>query len=210
MNSAAKETQNASLDFVRHVMADAVLSAEKIQTVTKRYKSRVTYPNTQFASDLRNIAMMIAGGLPTKIYFVSLSGFDTHANQLNVHSRLLKEFAEGISAFITDLEQQGQSERMLVLTFSEFGRRVAENASGGTDHGTAEPVFIIGPGVRAGLHGRRPSLTNLDNGDLVFTTDFRSIYATVIEDWLGANARLILGHDFPKTSLVNQKAKTAR
>ncbi|MGC8742019.1 MAG: DUF1501 domain-containing protein [Candidatus Sumerlaeaceae bacterium] len=207
LNEPSQSPQNHSLDFIRHVMADALISADKIHDVAKRYKGGITYPAWPFASNLRTIASMIAGGLPAKIYFTSLSGFDTHANQLNTHARLLKEFSESTAAFMADLERQHNADRVLIMTFSEFGRRVAENASGGTDHGTAESLFIIGKGIRPGFAGKRPSLSNLDNGDLIFTTDFRSVYATVLEDWLGAASRAVLPREFPKLPLIATPAR---
>jgi uncharacterized protein (DUF1501 family) len=148
---------------------------------------------------------MIAGGLHTRIYYVTLTGFDTHANQLNTHDNLLERFANGVAAFQRDMEAQGNAQRTLIMTFSEFGRRVAENASGGTDHGTAAPMFLVGDMLNAGMTGKRPSLTDLDQGDLKYTTDFRGIYASVLEQWLGADSKLILGKAFPQFGIVKQK-----
>jgi uncharacterized protein (DUF1501 family) len=202
LNAPDLGARNSNLDFIRHVMADAVLSADKVQEVARRYKGGIDYPNDPFAANLRTVAAMIAGGLPARVYFVSLSGFDTHANQLNTQARLLQQFANGVAAFQADLEKQGNADRVVTMVFSEFGRRVQENANGGTDHGTAEPMFVIGKNIRAGLNGKRPSLTNLDgNGDLVFTTDFRSVYATLLERWLAADSATILGRKFPTLSI---------
>lgn len=197
--------QNDTLDFLRKVTANAVLSADRVQQVSRGYKSTVDYPGDPFAVSLKTVAKMIAGNLPTRIYYVTLSGFDTHANQLGSHGNLMKRFAQGVAAFQKDLEQQGNADRVLTLTFSEFGRRVAENASGGTDHGTAAPMFIIGDAINPGMAGRAPSLSDLDNGDLKFTTDFRSVYGSLMEQWLGAPSEAVLGHKFPQIGLIQEK-----
>ena len=129
-------------------------------------------------------------------------GFDTHSNQLADQRRLLIELADAMAVFYQDVEQQGNADRLLSFTFSEFGRRVAENASGGTDHGVAGPIFVFGNKIKPGLHGEHPSLSDLDQGDLKHSIDFRSVYATVIEKWLGAKSAPILGHEFPLLDFV--------
>ena len=132
------------------------------------------------------------------------SDLDTHANQAPTQDRLLTELAEAVTAFQADLQKQGNAGRVLTVTFSEFGRRVAENASGGTDHGTAAPLFICGPAVRGGVYAAHPSLKpgDLDHGDLKFSTDFRQVYATILENWLGAQSAPILGGEFKKLKFV--------
>ncbi len=145
---------------------------------------------------------MISGGLTTRVYYASQGGFDTHAGQLNAHDRLMTELNDALAAFIADLKQQGNFERVLLLTFSEFGRRVAENANGGTDHGAAAPMFVLGGRVKPGLFGKYPSLTDLDNGDLKFNTDFRSVYGSVLENWLVAPSEKVLGRKFPTLPIV--------
>jgi uncharacterized protein (DUF1501 family) len=134
--------------------------------------------------------------MPTRVYYAHIGGFDTHGGQKGAHERLLEELSGGIAAFYRDLEQQGNADRVLTIAFSEFGRRVAENASGGTDHGTAAPMFIVGGGVKPGIYGRQPSLTDLDQGDLKYAVDFRSVYATTIERWMRADAAKVLGARF--------------
>lgn len=191
-------SENASLDFLRQTAMNATLSAEKVRRAASRYKGGVEYPRQQLGQALQTVAKMIAGGLPTRIYYVSHGGFDTHANQQNQHGRLLRELAESVAAFQRDLELQGQAERVVIMTFSEFGRRVRENASGGTDHGAAAPLLIMGKGVRGGLQGRAPSLTDLDEGDLRHAVDFRSVYATMLRDWFAVDARPTLGREFAK------------
>lgn len=198
----AYRPQNDTLDFLRKVTANAVLSSDRVKEVSRKYKGGVSYPGDAFGTGLRTIAKMIAGNLPTRIYYVTLGGFDTHVNQLGAHANLMDRFTRGITAFQKDLELQGNADRVLTLTFSEFGRRVEENASNGTDHGTAAPMFLIGKNVKPGLAGKRPDLTNLDNGDLRFTTDFRSVYASLLENWLGAPSQTVLGGKFNPVDIV--------
>jgi uncharacterized protein (DUF1501 family) len=145
---------------------------------------------------------MIAGGLTTRVYYASQGGFDTHAGQFNTHERLITELNDTIAAFVADLKQQGNFERVLLITFSEFGRRVAENANGGTDHGTAAPMFVLGGRVKPGLFGKHPSLTDLDHGDLKFNTDFRSVYGTVLDSWLNTPSQIVLGRKFPSLAIL--------
>jgi uncharacterized protein (DUF1501 family) len=142
---------------------------------------------------------MVRAGLKTRIYYVSMGGFDTHSGQggpQGNHANLLRQYGDALATFYRDLKQQGNDKRVLTMTFSEFGRRVRVNGSNGTDHGTAAPVFLAGPMVRAGIVNRHPSLRDLDNGDLKYNTDFRSVYTTLIEDWMGADAEQVLGKKF--------------
>jgi uncharacterized protein (DUF1501 family) len=146
---------------------------------------------------------MIRGGLPTRVYYVSLGGFDTHAGQAGRHDQLMNQFAQGVSAFWADMKQQKNDQRVLMMSFSEFGRRVAQNASGGTDHGAAAPMFLFGPCVQdQGLVGRHPSLTDLDQGDLKYGIDFRSVYASILETWLEAPSKPILGQQFRTMPII--------
>jgi uncharacterized protein (DUF1501 family) len=145
---------------------------------------------------------MIAGGLPTRVYYVALSGFDTHAGQRQRHDQLMKQLADGVSAFWADMKQQKNDDRVLMMTFSEFGRRVQQNASGGTDHGAAAPMFLFGPAVKAGCWGKHPSLTDLDQGDLRFNVDFRNVYATVLQNWMDAPSKPILGQQFKTMNIL--------
>ena len=137
-----------------------------------------------------------AGGLPTRVYYVSLGGFDTHANERGRHDQLMQQFAAGVSAFWQDLKKQENQDRVLMMTFSEFGRRVEQNASGGTDHGAAAPMFLFGPKLKQGVVGQHPSLTNLDSGDLKYHVDFRSVYAGILQTWLKTPSLPILGRQF--------------
>jgi uncharacterized protein (DUF1501 family) len=192
----------STLDFLQRTALDAQLSSDKILAIARKYKSSVVYPQGQLAASLNIIARMIAGGLPTRVYYASQGGFDTHAGQINAHERLMGDFNDATAAFIADLKQQGNFERVLLMTFSEFGRRVQENANGGTDHGAAAPMFVLGGKVKAGFLGKHPSLSDLDHGDLKFNTDFRSVYGTVLDQWLKAPSQLVLGRKFPALTIV--------
>lgn len=147
---------------------------------------------------------MIAADLPTRVYYVSLGGFDTHANQAGRHATLLEELGKALEQFARGLREDGLLDRVLTMTFSEFGRRVAENGSQGTDHGAAAPLFVMGSRVRPGLHGRHPTLKTeeLDRGDLKWKIDFRAIYATVLSDWMKVDAGRILGAKYPRLRFI--------
>ena len=200
--AGSAENNLSTLDFLRRTSLDAQLSSDKILAIARKYKSTVPYPPGQLAASLNIVARMIAGGLPTRVYYASQGGFDTHAGQINTHERLMVEFNDALTAFVADLKQQGNFERVLLMTFSEFGRRVQENANGGTDHGAAAPMFLLGGLVKAGLFGKHPSLVDLDHGDLKFTTDFRSVYGTVLDQWLKAPSQIVLGRKFPALAIV--------
>ncbi|HEX4054973.1 MAG TPA: DUF1501 domain-containing protein [Tepidisphaeraceae bacterium] len=190
------------LDFLHRTAMDAQLSSEEILRLTRTHSSSGTYPATEFGNGLKTVAAMIAGGLPTRVYYVSLTGFDTHAAQLPRHDALMKQLSEGLSAFWQDLKQQKNDDRVLLMTFSEFGRRVQQNASNGTDHGAAAPMFVMGPGIRQGIVTNHPSMSNLDQGDLKYVVDFRSVYASVLQNWLETPSKPILGDQFPLLPLV--------
>ena len=204
IGAIAGKTQNdlSTLDFLQRTALDAQLSSDKVLAIARKYKSTVPYPPGQLAASLNVIGRMIAGGLETRVYYASQGGFDTHAGQINTHERLMTEFNDALAAFVADLKQQGNFERVLLMTFSEFGRRVQENANGGTDHGAAAPMFLIGGKVKPGLLGKHPSLTDLDHGDLKFNTDFRSVYGGVLDRWLNAPSEVVLGRKFPALPIV--------
>ena len=196
------KTDLSTIDFLQRTALDAQLSSDKILAIARKYKSNVPYPQGRLAASLSMIARMIAGGLPTRVYYASQGGFDTHAGQVNAHERLMGELNDALSAFATDLKQQGNFDRVLLITFSEFGRRLVENANGGTDHGAAAPMFIVGGTVKPGLFGKYPSLSDLDYGDLKFNTDFRSVYGTVLDKWLRAPSQVVLGRKFPALPII--------
>jgi uncharacterized protein (DUF1501 family) len=202
IGTAAPDDGGSNLEFLERTALDAEISSQDIQRITKTYQPTTDYPPTRLGSDLKLIAQLIAGGLPTRIYYAHLGGFDTHAGQKPTHDRLMREFSEAITAFTTDLKAQGNFGRVLVMSFSEFGRRVAENASHGTDHGAAGPMFLFGGAIQPGLHGTAPSLTDLDRGDLRHSIDFRSVYATVLKRWLGTDPLPILHRPFPILDLI--------
>ncbi len=194
----------SALDFLERTAMDAQVSSDKIRAVSAKVDNKATYPQSQLANGLKLVARLIGGGLPTRVYYVSQGGYDTHTNQAGAQQRLLKDLGDSVKAFTDDMKAQGNLSRVLVMTFSEFGRRVAENASGGTDHGAAAPMFIIGQKVRAGLLGKYPSLApgDLVNGDLKYNVDFRSVYAGVLEEWLKTPSAPILGKKFEPLACV--------
>ncbi|MGD0463602.1 MAG: DUF1501 domain-containing protein [Tepidisphaeraceae bacterium] len=195
-------TSADQLDFLHRTAMDAQLSSEEILRLTRSHASSGTYPANEFGNGLKTVAAMIAGGLPTRVYYVSLSGFDTHAAQLQRHDALMKTLSDGLGAFWKDLKEQGNDSRVLMMTFSEFGRRVQQNASNGTDHGAAAPMFLLGSSIRQGIVGGHPSLSDLDQGDLKYGVDFRSVYASVLQNWLQTPSKPILGDQFPLLPLV--------
>ena len=145
---------------------------------------------------------MINAGLKTRIYYVTLDGFDTHSNQRDAHAGLLNQLSGAVSAFLEDITHHGHGRRLMVMSFSEFGRRVKENASNGTDHGAAAPMFLAGQNVIGGLMGEHPSMTDLDDGDVKFHTDFRRVYAGVLHQWLGWDAAALIGKQFAPLDVV--------
>lgn len=191
-----------TMDYLRRTALDAQVSSDRILEITRRVRSSVTYPNSQLASSLHLVSRLIAGGMPTRVYYVSQGGYDTHSGQAGSHDRLLGELDAAVGAFVSDLEAQGNFRRVMLMTFSEFGRRVAENNSGGTDHGAAAPLFVIGGGVKPGIYGRQPSLNELVRGDLVYNVDFRSVYATILEKWMTARSESVLHRKFTTLDFI--------
>lgn len=192
--------------FLMRTALDAQLSSDRIREAVGR-RPLVDYPgNNPLARQLRMVGAMIRSGMRTRVYYVTLGGFDTHANQLGSHGNRMRQFGEAMKLFQDDLRAQGNQSRVLTMVFSEFGRRVAQNASGGTDHGTAAPMFLVGPMVRPGVLGQHPSLEDLDSGDLRHTVDFRSIYAAILEDWMRSPSLDVLGANFPKASILRPEA----
>jgi uncharacterized protein (DUF1501 family) len=192
------QSPGSALDFLERTALDAQVSSDKIRTIASRVENQATYPVSQLGNSLKLVAKLIGGGLATRVFYVSQGGYDTHTNQAGTHERLIKELGDSVKAFVADLKAQGNLSRVLVMTFSEFGRRVAENASSGTDHGAAAPMFVIGDKVKAGLLGKYPSLapSDLFQGDLKYNLDFRSVYAGVLENWLRTESAPILGRQF--------------
>jgi uncharacterized protein (DUF1501 family) len=200
--AGALDAAAANLDFLRKTSLSALSSADKLKEVTASYKPAATYPANGLGEKLKIVAQIIAGELGTRVIFVSLDGFDTHAQQANAHQGLLAELSSAIRAFFQDLKGHSLDDRVVLATFSEFGRRVKENGSLGTDHGAASQVFVAGPSVKGGLHGQHPSLTDLVEGDLKFHTDFRSVYATLLTKILDWPSEKVLGGSFPLVEFV--------
>jgi len=200
--SGAAKHGGSTLDFLQRTALDAQISADKISAIAGKFQPSADYPRSPLGQSLSLVSRLIAGGLPTRVYYVSQGGYDTHTQQPGAHDRLLGELGDSLAAFCKDLRAQGNFSRVVIMTFSEFGRRVAQNGSNGTDHGAAAPMFIFGGTAKAGLYGKYPSLTQLDRGDLAFNVDFRSVYATVLEKWLGAPADKVLGKAFPLLPVV--------
>ncbi len=182
------------LDFLRRATATALTNADRLKSLNSNYKPAVDYPATGLANRLKLIAQMVAAELPARIYYVSLDGFDTHAQQEGGHAALLAELGGAILAFQRDLVGHGLADKVLLSTFSEFGRRVSENGSLGTDHGAASMLFALSPN-KGGLYGTHPSLTDLEDGDLKQTSDFRSVYASLL-NWLQIPSEPVLGERF--------------
>lgn len=197
-----------NLGYLYKTLAETVSSADYIYDKSAKsvHRTKGAYPAHELGNRLKTVSELIQSDTSTRVYYVSISGFDTHVNQAGQQERLLKQYAEAVKAFMDDLKTVNRQNDVLLMTFSEFGRRVKQNASNGTDHGTANNVFLVGGGLSgtSGEHvyNRAPDLGNLDEGDLKFSVDFRSIYATLLADWLKTDDLAILGGKFPKLGLV--------
>lgn len=201
---SARESQPSEgnlLDFVSASTAAAMQASERLETALTTPDNSGDFPNSQLGDKLKVVSRLLLAGLKTRVYYLTLDGFDTHANQLVAHAGLMRQWSEALQSFHSRLDRAGMGDRVLVMTFSEFGRRVAENASQGTDHGAAAPAFLSGPRLEKTLIGAQPSLSDLDDGDLKFHTDFRKVYATLIEDWLGASSKDVLNDDHQKIAI---------
>ena len=203
---AGRDSSQDSVDqlsFLKRTTMDAQVSSVKVREAVAK-QSLVSFPGGNLSNQLKMISAMIRSEMPTRVYYATLGGFDTHANQAGQHTRLLRQVGDSLKAFYDDIKAQGNSGRVMTMVFSEFGRRVGQNASGGTDHGTAAPMYFIGDMVNPGLHGTHPSLTNLDNGDLKFTLDFRSVYAGVLDGWMAADSSQVLGKRWKAAPVINK------
>ena len=205
--AAESAEKNSTLDFLRKTTSTAALTAKRLESLGDSYQTKAGYPGNGLGQKLKTVAQLITADLGTRIFFVSLNGFDTHSQQEGAHAALLGELSTALSAFCQDMEDHKLRERILVATYSEFGRRVKENGSLGTDHGTASQMFVVTSeghkNSKAGLIGKHPSLTDLDKeGDMKFHTDFRSVYATLLESWLEIPSGKVLGGKFKKMNFV--------
>lgn len=181
---------------------DSLTASSIVQGAASEHKTSVEYPRNDFGSRLKLAAQIINSDLKPRIVYLDIGGFDTHANQKQTHATLLKTVSDGIEAFHKDMEEKGTANDIMLMTFSEFGRRVKENGSLGTDHGTAEPMFMLGGLVKGGLYGKYPSLVDLTDGDLKYTVDFRQVYASVLEDWLGIDQSKVIYQKFEKIGIL--------
>jgi uncharacterized protein (DUF1501 family) len=191
-----RSREGETLEYVRRSARQAYRASARIEAAISGDAGRDKYPATDLASRLRQVARMVQAELPARVYAVRLTGFDTHARQAPAHANLLQTLGDALAAFHKDLKAHHLAERVLTMTYSEFGRRVGENRSLGTDHGAAAPMFVMSGGLKGGLVGEHPSLTDLEDGDLRHHTDFRQVYATVLERWLQVDARAILGRAY--------------
>lgn len=206
----SEPTGNQALDRVQKAASDALALSADLDRAIAGNDPAVSYPPFSLCQSLRLVAQMISTGLSPRVYLVTLSGFDTHAAQAGKHAYLLQEFSQAVSLFHADLKARGLLDRVLGITFSEFGRRVAENKNAGTDHGAASVAFAFGGAVRAGIHGAPPDLANLDSqGDLPFKIDFRSIYAGILSGWFGADPAKVLGKPFDPVKVTHSSGSGA-
>ena len=201
LTEAERPGKNDVLGFVQSSTSTALDASRRVEEAAGEYQELAEYPASQLAQQLRLTAQLIDAGLSTRIYYLEIDGFDTHANQAAAHAALLNQVGSGLKAFLDDVSQHGHGERVAAMCFSEFGRRVEENASAGTDHGAAAPMFVAGDRIRAGLIGKHPDLNDLDQGDLKHHTDFRQVYAAALEHWLGWESRSILDGRFEPVSV---------
>jgi uncharacterized protein (DUF1501 family) len=194
---------NENLGYLYKVLADTKQSADYLHEKSKIYKSKTEYPLNPFGKSLKTVAELINSGNDSKIYYLSLGSFDTHVFQKPTQNRLLKVYAESVHAFIKDLKETGKMDDVLIMTFSEFGRRVAQNASNGTDHGTANNVFLMGTKLKKqGLYSDEIDLKDLDNGDLKYKIDFRSVYSDILKGWLDSDPNILIPNKFAGLGLV--------
>jgi uncharacterized protein (DUF1501 family) len=202
--AVSTEADDGLAAFVRRSVLDSYASAQRVSELVARStsSSSESYPDDSLGERLRTVAHLLKAGLGARVFCTVQPGYDTHAGQLETHDRLLRILSSSLKAFFDDLTTAKLADRVLVLGFSEFGRRVAENGSAGTDHGTAGLVLLAGQGVKGGIHGKVPSLTDLPDGDPRWSVDFRRIYATVLEDWLGLSAEQALGGRFERLPLI--------
>ncbi len=201
--SAVEPTGISALDFVQRTGNETRALAQRLRMAVRDVRSAVDYPPFALCQSLKLVAQMIAAEIPTRVFYVTHGGFDTHSAQANRHAGLLQELSQALALFQRDLKTQGHLDRVLLMTFSEFGRRVDENRQAGTDHGTANVMFLLGGRIKPGLHGTAPDLIHRDaQGDLIFKIDFRAVYAGVLRDWLHADPERVLGGKFDAVDVV--------
>ena len=208
LQAMAKDDANPQQAFFARQAADAIVSVDEIRKAAGQYKAEATYTGG-LGSRLRLIAQLISGNFGTRVFYAETGGYDTHANQVQQHERLLGEVGDNVKAFFDDLKAKGIANKVTLMCFSEFGRRVEQNANDGTDHGAAGPMFVVGPQVQGGFHAPHPSLTDLDRGDLKHTMDFRRVYNGLLRDWLNADPTQVIHGDFDPLSIIKNVGANA-
>jgi uncharacterized protein (DUF1501 family) len=203
---AGPDDPNDLLQFVQRRQVQTYTTLDRLQELMKSRNGQgqqyFQFPG--LPQKLELVARLIEKGFGTRVFYIALDGFDTHSNQAEAHRKLMQELADGLKAFFDALQKSGHDKRVLAMTFSEFGRRVVENGSRGTDHGSGSCLFVAGPQAKGGLVTAHPSLKDLDSGDLRFHTDFRRVYATLLDGWLGCESRLVLGSNFEHLELLKK------
>ncbi|MGI8586467.1 MAG: DUF1501 domain-containing protein [Chloroflexia bacterium] len=189
-------------DFVRMAALQALDSADLLKQIVGPADTNITHQTNPFAEGLKMISKVIQADVGARVFYISLGGFDTHSQQARTHNQLMSDLDAGISSFYQSLEASGHSDRVMMMTFSEFGRRAAENASQGTDHGTALPVFLVGGQVKGGFYGTAPDLSHLQDGDVTNQMDFRSVYSSLLKSWLGVDPSKVIEGSFPLLDFV--------
>jgi uncharacterized protein (DUF1501 family) len=203
LNQAHSASGEETVEYLYKTMSETLSSADYIFKQSKARPTAKTYPASQLGQSFKTISSLIMSDINTKVYYVSVGSFDTHAAQNQQQKRLFDEINNALSAFVADLKANGRFNDVLITTFSEFGRRVAQNASNGTDHGTANNMFFVGGGLQQkGLLNAMPDLSDLNQGDLKHTVDFRNVYATILNKWLQVNDKQILGSNFKPLSFI--------
>ena len=207
--SAVPEDASELARLVARTSDEAFSTAERLATLAQAPHSKrgTGYGESTLAEQLRTIAALIKSDSPARVYYTAQSGYDTHAGQANDHARLLRNLSDSLRGFVDDMAANGLAERVLVLAFSEFGRRAAENDSAGTDHGAAGPVFVAGPNLATGLWGPAPNLAELQEGDVAMAIDFRQVYATILDRWLDVRPATILGGEVRRCRCSNHDAR---
>jgi len=196
-----KDGDEQTVDYLYKTMSETLSSANYIFEQSRAHPSSADYPKTELGNGLKTIASLIFSDINTKVYYISLGSFDTHVNQENQQQRLFTELSDAVKAFTADLKNNNRFNDVLMFTFSEFGRRVSQNASGGTDHGTANNMFLIGGALKQkGIINPMPDLNDLDEGDLKYKIDFKAVYATVLKNWLDSDDSAILGKKYDHLS----------
>jgi len=203
INAAHKNGEEPVVDYLYKTLSDTLSSADYIFQQSRLHPSSQMYPATELGKNLKTISSLILSDINTKVYYVSLGSFDTHVNQESQQKRLFTELNDAINAFVKELKDNNRFQDVMLMTFSEFGRRVAQNASGGTDHGTANNMFLVGGGLKQkGLINAMVDLNDLNEGDLKHTIDFKNVYATILRQWLDADDKAILGKQYELMNFV--------